>query len=143
MSSSLDKERNARETLTPPSSPAERRFHEVNRVAVWVFFGGPVLAGTASMLGLLFFPLTLLELAMVAVTTLGVVWGFLGSISWVTAESIHRVEVEAERRRLIRGSIERPDAGQLSLLGPDGLLSEVYEQRRAPDRAEGEGGSGR
>lgn len=109
----------------------ERRLSTLFRTARVVFAGGPLAALIMSGAGSLS-RLDLDEVVALGILTLGVVWGFLGSIAWVGARGIEAAEDAAEQRRLYRTAERDPWHGQLSLKpqgpgddGSAGALSDV------------------
>jgi hypothetical protein len=106
-----------------PARGAERRFHAINGVARVAFGLGPVLGallgGALHLAGLV----SPAEAVAAGVLAVALTWGFLGSISWVTARSIEATESAVETRRLLKAARSDPDHGQLSLSGEGGALS--------------------
>ena len=113
----------------------DARFDRVNRIArrwmIGSLIGGGVIVGIGGWLGAL-------ELAVMAgVVSVAVIWGFLGSLSLLSAEGAVRVQrslTTARINRRIRAGTAEPTRGAVSMTAYDdtGALTEVTEDERPP-----------
>lgn len=125
-------------TVSALDRPAEseRRFSAINRVALGLFASAPV-AGLLAGGILLGIGVSAQSAVAGGCVFLAVLWGFLGSLSWVTAvgaeTTARALATIVDERRAIATACVDPDHGNLSLApeGEAGALSEVLEPAKA------------
>ncbi len=110
----------------------EERFQRVNRLAIrWLVWSVGAGVFTAA-LGVFFWRL---EWAVAAgAGCIAVIWGFLGSLSWASAEGAHRLEAavaQAALNRRIRAGTAEPERGSISLTSPDATAGLSLPEGRA------------